>query len=250
MRESTGRTDLGPSPGPLRRHWRVMTLCPSVLSSWLTVHRNGALGLAPRNATPFFNPPANQIIRITNHRPGHTGGSAPTHHSAFITPAQISRSPPQKPGDRGGGVGMDTEAGTVTTGRADFHSQGTVKAAESVCFPLLSLSRSPGERGHRQVVARTETHAPHARLCASQELLVPEISGNPKTDQFSSSNLQPRGPAAIDQQRLNRRWTRGANIFTRPARHTPSVIGPAPFSRNSPDLCQYPGTPTMGAATF
>lgn len=37
------------------RQWRVTTLWPSLLTSWLTVHTTGSLALAPRNATPSFS---------------------------------------------------------------------------------------------------------------------------------------------------------------------------------------------------
>lgn len=38
-----------------RRQWRVTTLWPSLLTSWLTVQTTGLLALAPRNATPSFS---------------------------------------------------------------------------------------------------------------------------------------------------------------------------------------------------
>ena len=37
------------------RQWRVTTLWPSLLTSWLTVHATGLLALAPRKAMPSFS---------------------------------------------------------------------------------------------------------------------------------------------------------------------------------------------------
>ena len=53
--EATWRLYLWPKLFSFLRQWRVTTLWPSLLTSWLTVHATGLLALAPRNATPSFS---------------------------------------------------------------------------------------------------------------------------------------------------------------------------------------------------